>query len=184
MKICSVCQRCYEDTAVFCPQEDYDSLVAARPGSCDFIENYYVDCLLERNETGETYEAARINSGEPFIVRLINSNSLSVSQIERENVLREMRAASTINHPNVNRVVESGVLENGEVYFVSEWVGEKNLRDYLRSVGSLSEVEAVTIARQVAEGLEAAHRAGVIHRRISPANIVCGFRATSGNQVL
>jgi len=172
MKICSVCQHCYDDAVTFCPQENYNSLVAARSGSCEITENYRVDRLLERDATGETYEATRISSSEPFIVKLINGDSFGASQIERESILREMRAAATINHPNVSRVIESGVLENGEFYFVSEPVGEENLRDYLRSAGSLSEVQAVTIARQAAEGLEAAHRAGVIHRRISPANIV------------
>ncbi len=172
MKICSICQHCYEDAAAFCPQENYDSLVAARSGSCEITENYRVDRLLERDATGETYEATRISSNEPFIFKLINGDSFGASQIERESIVREMQAAETINHPNISRVIESGALENGEFYFVSEPVGEKNLRDYLRSAGSLSEVEAVTIARQAAEGLEAAHRAGVIHRRISPANIV------------
>jgi serine/threonine-protein kinase len=172
MKICSVCQRCYEDAAAFCPQENYDSLVAARSGSCEIIENYRVERLLERDATGDTYKAAQINSNEPCIVRFINTDSFGASQIERESILREMRAAATINHPSVNRVIETGALENGEFYFVSEAVGELNLRDYLRSAGSLSVVEAITIARQVAEGLEAAHRVGVVHRRISPANIV------------
>ena len=183
MKICSVCQRCYEDVAVSCPQENYDSLVAARSGSCEIIENYLVDRLLERDATGETYQATRINSSEPFIVRLIGGDSFGASQIERESILREMRAAATINHPNVNRVIESGALENGEFYSVSERDGEKNLRDYLRKVGSLSEVKAVTIARQVVEGLEAVHRAGVIHRRINPANIVLASDEENGFSV-
>ena len=172
MKICTVCQRCYEDTAVACPKENYNSLVAARSGSCEIAGNYRLERLLEDNATGETFEATRINSTEPFIVRLFGGDSSGAAQIDRESILREMRAAAKINHPNVNRVFESGVLENGELCSVSEPVGEKNLRDYLRSAGSLSEAEAVTIARQAAEGLEAAHRAGVIHRGISPANIV------------
>lgn len=172
MKICSVCQSCYEDTAAFCPRENYNSLVAARAGGCEIIENYRLDRLLERDAAGEMYEAVQISSSEPCIVRLTGGDSFGASQIERQDILREMRAAATINHPSVNRVIEAGALQNGEFYFVSEAVGDKNLRDYLRSTGSLSVVEAVIIARQVAEGLEAAHRAGVIHRRISPANIV------------
>ncbi|MBA4183677.1 MAG: protein kinase [Acidobacteria bacterium] len=180
MKICSVCHRCYEDTAVACPQENYNSLVAARSGSCEIAGNYRLERLLEDDATGETFEATRINSSEPFIVRLFGGDSFGAAQIDRESILREMRAAATINHPNVNRVFESGVLENGELCSVSEPVDEKNLRDYLRSAGSLSEVEAVTIARQAAEGLEAVHRAGVVHRRISPSSIALASDEENG----
>jgi serine/threonine-protein kinase len=180
MKICSVCHRCYEDTAVACPQENYNSLVAARSGSCEIAGNYRLERLLEDDATGETFEATRINSSEPFIVRLFGGDSFGAAQIDRESILREMRAAATINHPNVNRVFESGVLENGEFCSVSEPVDEKNLRDYLRSAGSLSEVEAVTIARQAAEGLEAAHRAGVVHRKISPSSIALASDEENG----
>jgi len=180
MKICSVCHRCYEDTAVACPQENYNSLVAARSGSCEIAGNYRLERLLEDDATGETFEATRINSSEPFIVRLFGGDSFGAAQIDRESILREMRAAATINHPNVNRVFESGVLENGEFCSVSEPVDEKNLRDYLRSAGSLSEVEAVTIARQAAEGLEAVHRAGVVHRRISPSSIALASDEENG----
>ena len=172
MKICTACYRCFEDTAVLCPQENYNSLVAARSGSCEVAAGYRLERLLERDAFGETYQAARINSNESFAIRFFAADSKSESPNKSESVSSEMQAAARINHPNVNRVIESGATENGEFYVVTELIGGDNVRDFLRSVGSLSETAAIIIARQIAEGLEATHRAGVIHRGVSLANIV------------
>nr|MBA3601125.1 hypothetical protein [Acidobacteriota bacterium] len=90
MKICSVCHHCYEDAAAFCPQENYDSLVAARSGSCEIAGNYRLERLLEEDATGETFEATRINSSEPFIVRIFGGDSFGAERIDRESILREM----------------------------------------------------------------------------------------------
>ncbi|MGI8639508.1 MAG: protein kinase domain-containing protein [Pyrinomonadaceae bacterium] len=171
MKICSVCQRCYEDTTVVCTQENHDSPVAARSGSCE-IANYRLDRLLGRDVTGETYLATQLDSDEPFTVRFIAADLVGESQSARESLLDEMRAAARINHPNIERIIESGVLENGEFYLVTESNDGQTLREYLRNVGSLPESIAVNIAQQAAEGLEAAHQVGIVHRGISPANII------------
>lgn len=172
MKICSVCRRCYEDDALTCAEKSHGSLAAARQGNCEMIAGYRLNYLLERDAAGETFEATRIASHSPFIVKFIAAGSVGNLRMARDRFFSETRAAADINHPNVARLFESGALENGEFYLVSEAGGGETLREYLRSVGSFSEIAAVTIARQAAEGLEAAHRAGVIHRAISPANII------------
>ncbi len=170
MKICSVCQRCCEDSVADC-EESHGSLVAARSGSREIIADYRLDFLLERNATGETYQATRSGSDQFFIIKIFNLNSMS-DAAEREKIQSEARAAAALNHPNIARVYESGSIGDGEFYIVTEQISGQTLRECLRKIGVFPETEAVTIARRAAEALEAAHRIGVIHRAVSPANII------------
>jgi serine/threonine protein kinase len=170
MKICSVCQRCYEDAALDC-QGNHGSLNAARPGTREMIADYRLDFLLERDAAGETYQATRDGFDQPFIVKIISPNSSGGAE-QREKIQSETRAAANINHLNIARVYESGSIGDGEFYTVSESISGQTLRECLRKVGAFPEAEAVMIARHAAEALAAAHSIGVIHRAVSPANII------------
>ncbi len=170
MKICSVCQRCYEDSVADC-QENHGSLVAARSGSREIVANYRLDFLLESDATGETYQATRSGFDQFFTVKIFAQNLLS-DRTQREKIQSETRAAAGVNHPGVARFYESGSIASGEFYTVTEAVGGQTLRECLRKIGVLPETEAVTIARHAAEALEAAHRVGVVHHAVSPANII------------
>ncbi len=165
MKICSICQRCYEDAIAAC-EENHGSLIAARTGSREAIENYRLDVLLESDAASETYRATHTSLDQFFTVKIIAGENGG------ENFLREAQAVAGIVHPNVARVFESGSLANGDFYVVSESLAGRSLREHLRNVGALSETEAVAIARQTAEALAAAHAVGVIHRAVSPSNII------------
>lgn len=170
MKICSVCQRCYENSVADC-EENHGSLVAARSGSREIIPNYRLDFLLERDATGETYRATRSGFDQFFIVKIFAPNSMS-DPAQREKIQSEARAAANLNHLNISRVYESGSTADGAFYTITELNSGQTLRECLRKVGVFPEAEAVLIARHAAEALEAAHRGGVIHRAISPANII------------
>jgi serine/threonine-protein kinase len=174
MKICSVCQRCYEDAVAAC-EENHGSLIAARAGGREAIENYRLDILLESDATSETYRATHTALNRFFTVKIIAAENGS------EDLQRQARAAADIVHPNVARVLESGSLPNGDFYVISESPAGRSLREHLRSVGALSETEAVAIARQTAEALAAAHAVGVIHRAVSPSNLI--LDAVEGNRL-
>jgi len=171
MKICSVCQRCYDDAAASCA-ENHGSLIAARTGSREMIENYRLDVLLERDAAGETYRATHTTLDRPFAVKIVSGKAAGAAGNQRENLQSEARAAAAVIHPNIIRVYESGSLDDDDFYVVTESVGGRTLRERLENVGTLSEAEAVTVAGQTAEALAAAHAVGVIHRAVSPANII------------
>ena len=172
MKTCSVCQRCYEDTDEVCV-ENHGTLINERAGTREMIPNYRLDSLLERDAVGESYLATNIALDQPFVVKIFAQNLIiGAGEQARQTLQREAEAAANLNHPNIARVHEAGWLDGGEFYTVTESVGDKTLQGLLRNTGSLSEAEAVKIARQTAEGLMAAHAAGIIHRAVSPANIV------------
>jgi len=88
-----------------------------------------------------------------------------------ERFLREIRIAAQLQHPNILPVFESGEAE-GLVYYVMPYVAGASLRERLEREGALPIAEAVRIAREVAEALDHAHRAGIVHRDIKPDNVM------------
>ncbi|WP_052887682.1 Stk1 family PASTA domain-containing Ser/Thr kinase [Thermogemmatispora carboxidivorans] len=86
---------------------------------------------------------------------------------------REAKAASALQHPNIVQVYDYGQ-SDGNYYIVMELVEGTDLRRYLRSRGVLDVERAVIIAHDVALGLGAAHRRGIVHRDVKPQNILVG----------
>ncbi|MFO7951696.1 MAG: Stk1 family PASTA domain-containing Ser/Thr kinase [Bacillota bacterium] len=84
---------------------------------------------------------------------------------------REAQSAAALSHPHIVNIYDVGEQE-GINYMVMEYVDGINLKGYIREQGRLPAHEAINIARQIAEALEQAHAAGVIHRDIKPQNIL------------
>jgi serine/threonine protein kinase len=89
---------------------------------------------------------------------------------ESELFLRDARAAAQLKHPHIVGVHEVGRAD-GTVYIVSDYVEGANLKEWL-SAQKLSFREAAELVVQVAEALEHAHQAGVVHRDLKPGNIM------------
>ncbi len=84
---------------------------------------------------------------------------------------REAQSAAALSHPHIVNIYDVGE-EEGTYFMIMEYVEGYNLKDYIRQSGRLPVSEAISIARQIAEALEKAHRAGVVHRDIKPQNIL------------
>jgi len=90
----------------------------------------------------------------------------------------EAQAAAGLSHPNIVNVYDVG-LEDGIYYIVMELVEGITLKEYIRSKGRLSVRETTGISLQIAAGLEAAHKSGIIHRDIKPQNIIISTDGTA-----
>src|SRR5436305_9513571 len=86
---------------------------------------------------------------------------------------QEPKAASSLQHPNIVQVYDYGQTE-GNYFIVMEYIEGTDLRRYLRSRGLLAIDRAIIIAHDVALGLGAAHRRGIVHRDVKPQNILVG----------
>jgi serine/threonine protein kinase len=86
---------------------------------------------------------------------------------------REAKAASALQHPNIVQVYDYGQT-NGNYYIVMELVEGTDLRRYLRYRHVLDLDRAIIIAHDVALGLGAAHRRGIVHRDVKPQNVLVG----------
>jgi non-specific serine/threonine protein kinase len=88
----------------------------------------------------------------------------------QQRLLKEARAASRLNHPNIATVYEVGEA-NGTPFIAMELVQGESLKQILQR-GALTTVQLLNVARQIAEGLAEAHQASVLHRDIKPGNIM------------
>jgi len=100
-----------------------------------------------------------------FLPRHISNNS-----VERERFKIEAKAAASLNHPNISTIY-SIEEDNDIVFIVMEFIDGAELKDKIKS-GPVHAKEAIAIAIQIAEGLEAAHKNGIVHRDIKSQNIM------------
>jgi len=117
---------------------------------------------------GDVYRARDPRLGRNVAIKLItaadNGDPARLRRFEQE-----ARAAGQLNHPNVVVIYDTGVYE-GVPYIVSELLEGESLRSRLDK-SALPPRRAIEVARQVAEGLAAAHDKGIVHRDIKPDNL-------------
>ena len=101
----------------------------------------------------------------------ILKNEFSKDEVFVKRFKAEAQSAASLIHPNIVSVFDVGQ-ENNINYIVMELLESKTLKDYIAEKGKLSNIETLKISVQIASGLEAAHKAGIVHRDIKPQNIV------------
>ena len=132
---------------------------------------YLIRHLLARGAMGEVYAATDTESGEDAAIKVLQSNMLGDDQLVARFV-REGEAASQLAGPNVVTVHEVGTIgANGAPYIAMELLRGHDLGWHLRQRGALPIDEVVALAEQVAQALEAARKAGVVHRDLKPQNL-------------
>lgn len=118
---------------------------------------------------GTVYRAVHGLLGRPAAVKVLRG-AYSDDAITVARFMREARAATRAHHPRIVETYDFGHLPDGRPYLVMELVESPTLQQRLKR-GALDPLEAVLIARDVAEALAAAHRVGVVHRDLKPGNI-------------
>ncbi len=84
---------------------------------------------------------------------------------------REIAALAKLSHPNIVRVLDYGVSDNGIWYYAMELIGGEDLEDRIDRLGRLPEAEVRVVAEQLSAALAAAHESGIVHRDVKPSNV-------------
>ena len=122
---------------------------------------------------GVTYKAFDVDLRCPVTLKVINAKYLG-DESGRLRFLREARAAASVRHPNVASVFHLG--KRGKNYFYAmEFLEGETLETLVRRTGRLEVKLTLDIAAQVAAGLAAVHKKGLVHRDIKPSNIMVNF---------
>jgi len=138
------------------------------------IGPYEIVGWLGAGGMGEVYRGRDPRLGRDVAIKLIAENvAADAGRVRRFE--QEARAAGQLNHPNILAVYDTGV-HDGVPYIVSELLQGESLRARL-GAGAMAPRRAAEYARQIAEGLAAAHDRGVVHRDVKPDNL---FVTTDG----
>ena len=125
---------------------------------------------LGRGGMGIVFQAHDKQLKEQVAIKIL-SPLLSNDDQALERLKREVSAARRITHPNVIRIHDISEL-NGLHYVSMEFFPGVSLKEFVKKSGALSLMQAVNIASQICDGLEAAHKQGVIHRDLKTQNVI------------
>ncbi len=191
-----LCESCFEEiTSQPCPYCGFDPAVSSAdptilaPGSV-LLGKYIVGRVIGKGGFGITYLAydttlgkkAAIKEFYPYgiALRTLGNPTVSVSTSENASVFKtgaekfyeEAKLVSRFNgNPNIVAVHEF-FYENDTVYFSMEYLSGHTLKDHIQKIGTMNAGQALFIAQNVSNALMVAHSASVLHRDISPDNIM------------
>src|SRR5690349_17962279 len=101
MRVCSVCQRCYDDLEFSCIIDTHPTPVEFRPGYCEMIAGFKLEMVLEVENRRETYDAVHLESGHHCVVQIYKGSHQLASEF-----LGEADVVKALFHPNVADVFE------------------------------------------------------------------------------
>jgi eukaryotic-like serine/threonine-protein kinase len=143
-------------------------------------DTYEVERMLGRGAFAEVYRVRDLMLHRRLAMKVFKSPVTSLSDLEK--LLEEGRILAALEHPNIVRLFEAGLIDRSTLrfgYFTMECVAGGSLATYWRSYGSrlMPVDEAVNVIRQTCRGLDVAHRKTppIVHRDVKPENILIGY---------
>jgi protein kinase-like protein len=140
------------------------------PGVGETFGGYMIESVLGRGGMGAVYLATHTRLKRKVALKVI-SPKLALDQDFRIRFLRESQLAASLDHPNVIPIYDADEIE-GVLYLAMRYVDGPSLQSRIRERGLLSLAETSRLADQMGGALDAAHRAGLVHRDVKPANVL------------
>jgi len=137
-------------------------------GRC--VRHYRILDRIGGGGMGVVYRAEDTRLGRTVALKFLHED-LTGDAVARERFLREARAASSIDHPNICSIYEIEQTDDGRLFISMAWCEGETLRARMAR-GGTSLAEAVEIAAQVGDGLGRAHSRGIAHRDVKPENVM------------
>src|ERR1700687_5195546 len=134
------------------------------------ISHYRITEKLGAGRMGVVYKALDVKLERTVALKFL-PNDLAVSVRDKESLLREARAASALDHPNIGVIHEIEESDDHQLFIVMGYYEGETLAQKL-SRGLIPVRESLDLAIQVARGLSAAHARNIVHRDIKPSNII------------
>jgi serine/threonine protein kinase len=140
----------------------------------EMIDHYRIDHMLGQGGMGVVYQATDMNLQRPVAIKVMHPHLASNTEFQQR-FMQEARAAASLDHPNIVRVLYFGMHE-GQLFLVMDLITGGSLREYLQHLHlqrtSLELHEVVEFGRQIADALNYAHQRGMIHRDVKPDNVL------------
>ena len=134
-------------------------------------EKYQIIQLLNRGNMGLVYQAKHMLLDKTFAIKVLAPDK-PLEESSRQRFQREAHATAALSHPNIISVHDFGVLENGALYLVMEYLEGETLAARLERKQRLDLDSALIIINQICLALVYAHKQGIVHRDLKPSNIM------------
>lgn len=173
MKKCPTCKETYPNDFAVCPRDGSGLVEGGGAWSEGTLVRgkYRILNKLGQGGMGAVYKALHIAFDEMRAIKVMNpelvSDDLFVKRFKHEAVITRR-----LQHPNAVRVDDIDETEDGRPFIVMEFIQGDSLKKVIQEQGALPVPRTCSIIKQVAAGLQAAHRLGMVHRDIKPDNIV------------
>jgi serine/threonine-protein kinase len=142
---------------------------AAEPRPGDFVGPYRVQAMLGEGGMGRVYRAVAPD-GAVVALKVVKAQ-LARDEVFRRRFEREAGAAARVAHPNVVPVVDRGE-HAGVPWMAQKFITGGSLEDRIKRDGRLGLRDALDLCTQIADGLDALHAVGLIHRDVKPGNVL------------
>jgi serine/threonine-protein kinase len=136
----------------------------------DVIGSYRIDALFGRGGMSAIYRATHIAMQRPVALKVL-AGQFAEDEVSRERFMNEWRVAAALRHPNILPVYDAGEVE-GRLFLAMEFIEGGDLGHKIEADGALSPPVALAYLGQMADALDAAHAADLIHRDFKPGNIL------------
>lgn len=169
------CLRCHEEfdeQAPECPSCGDKVTEFQRTYSTRLLDGKYeLVTRLGLGGMGEIFKVRHVHLGEERVVKIMRAN-IATDEDALQRFLHEARLATMIKHRNLAMLYDFATLEDGSYYMVWEFIDGSNVQKWIATNGPMPPRIVVEISLQALAGLNALHEMGVIHRDISPENIM------------
>lgn len=170
MRECPLCATCYDNEVVCCPL-DQQVPVPTLPIERIIDGKYRLERRLGRGGMGAVYEGRDLRLDRRIAVKIMLSELFGQEAALRR-FEREAQAAARLNHPNIIQIYDYGPIGATGAYLVMEYLEGRLWRDEIRDSAPIPATVCLPWIVQLLDGVEAAHRAGVVHRDLKPENLL------------
>jgi serine/threonine-protein kinase len=131
---------------------------------------YRLDAVLGEGAMGEVYLGEHVDLRRPAVIKLIRAKFVKEEQVVGR-MRREARIVARIRHEALVTIYDLGVAADGRTFIAMEYLEGSVLRRILQQRAPLPVLEATRLMAMACDGLDVAHKAGVIHRDVKPENL-------------
>jgi hypothetical protein len=151
------------------------------PDAPSFGERYQIVKKLGSGGMGAVYQAVDSSLEKTVAVKIL------LPGLSNETIIRfqqEAKAAARLDHANIVKVLDFGQTPNGDLFLIMDFVGTTSLEDVVNQKKRIALDKALPIFIQIANGLEHAHKNGILHRDVKPSNVMFSERQEGNVQIV
>ena len=170
VRACVSCQRCYGSNVQFCP-DCFVELVSIELIPYVINSRYQLEHIISRGGMGVVFAAIDREQEREVAIKVFRASALADPRAQ-DRFRREVEFSSQLNHPQLAATYGHGVLADASAFVVTELVRGRTLRQEMQRVKRFRITPGMAMLGAIADGLNVAHQAGLVHRDLKPECII------------